>query len=286
MCRLRRNATYQDLHGDFEIGRTTAWDYDQPMVKFLAHAFGYPDEGDQEEFLAMLLEGTVCLIDGTLVPTLSWRHRRDLLPGKHRRHGVDIRLFVDLPGRLICASLAFPGSWHDMHCFREAGWVDMIAHAGGGRGIGNLGGRRAESVSHRGSGSAGEGVKNPDISILEILGVTGDHCPAVDPRRSRDQCVDRGDRVDSTLPSPLPGDRGGNRDDPLAEFLDDIAQPVLDDGRLPMVTSLEQVRDSLLDFSYGQRGQVHVARRGQGDPFCDAGVAPAFPGLGQDIGVQ
>ncbi|WP_239375589.1 hypothetical protein [Frankia sp. Cj5] len=63
---MRRNATYQDLHEDFEIGGTTAWDYDQPMVKFLAHAFGHPDEGDQEEFLTMLLEGTVCLIDGTL----------------------------------------------------------------------------------------------------------------------------------------------------------------------------------------------------------------------------
>ncbi len=65
------------------------------------------------------------------MPTLRWRHRKDLPSGKQRRYGVNIRRFVDLPGRLICASLAFPGSWHDMHCFREAGWVDMIAHASG-----------------------------------------------------------------------------------------------------------------------------------------------------------
>ncbi len=57
---------------------------------------------------------------------------------RKRRRQLRIQLFVDLHGRLICASLAFPDSWHDMHCFREAGWVDMIAHAGGGRGIGDL----------------------------------------------------------------------------------------------------------------------------------------------------
>jgi hypothetical protein len=139
LCRLRRNATYQDLHEDFDIGRTTAWDYYQPMVEFLAREFGYPDEEDQEKLLAMLLEGKVCLVDGTLVPTFNWKHRKDLLSGKHRRHGVNVQLFVDLHGRLICASLAFPGSWHDIHCFREAGWVGLAAHAGGGRGIGDLG---------------------------------------------------------------------------------------------------------------------------------------------------
>ncbi|WP_239395015.1 transposase family protein [Frankia sp. CiP3] len=57
---------------------------------------------------------------------------------RKRHRQLRIQLFVDLHGRLICASLAFPGSWHDMHCFHEAGWVDMIAHAGGGRGIGDL----------------------------------------------------------------------------------------------------------------------------------------------------
>ncbi|WP_239342393.1 transposase [Frankia sp. CiP3] len=148
LCRLRRNATYQDLHEDFEIGRTTAWEYDQTMVEFLAREFGYPDDEDREKLLAMVLEGTVCLIDGTLVPTFNWKHRTDLLSGKHRRHGVTIQLFVDLHGRLICASLAFPGSWHDIHCFREAGLVDVVAHAGGGRGIGDLGyGGEREAVS-------------------------------------------------------------------------------------------------------------------------------------------
>jgi hypothetical protein len=135
LSRLRRNATYQDLHEDFDIGRSTAWDYYQDMVDFLADTFGCTDE----KALRMLLEGKICLIDGTLVPTFNWKHRKDLLSGKHRRHGVNVQLFVDVHGRLIGASRAFPGSWHDIHCFREAGWVDLASHAGGGVGVGDLG---------------------------------------------------------------------------------------------------------------------------------------------------
>lgn len=135
LCRLRRNATYQDLHEDFDIGKTTAWDYHQDMVAFLAEVLGTDAQGS----LALLLEGKVCLVDGTLVPTFNWRHRKDLLSGKHRRNGVNIQLLVDVHGRLIGASRAFPGSWHDIHCFREAGWVDLITHAGGQIGIGDLG---------------------------------------------------------------------------------------------------------------------------------------------------
>ena len=42
-CRLRRNATYQDLHDDVGIGMTTAWDYHQTMVAVLADTFGCDD---------------------------------------------------------------------------------------------------------------------------------------------------------------------------------------------------------------------------------------------------
>jgi hypothetical protein len=87
----------------------------------------------------VLLEGRICLIDGTLVPTFGGKHRKDLFSGRHRRPGVNVQLFIDVHGRLIGASRAFPGSWHDIHCFREAGWVGLAAHAGGGVGIGDLG---------------------------------------------------------------------------------------------------------------------------------------------------
>nr|WP_326828409.1 transposase family protein [Parafrankia elaeagni] len=126
LCRLRRNATYQELAEDFGIGISTAWTYHQIMVTFLSDALGTTTEA-----LSRQVKGLVCLIDGTLIPTFAWHHRDDLLSGKHRRHGVNVQLAVDLHGRLLGASRAFPGSWHDVHCFREAGWTRVVHRSGG-----------------------------------------------------------------------------------------------------------------------------------------------------------
>lgn len=141
LCRLRRNATYQDLSEDFGVGRSTAWNYHQEMVGFLADALGCADDE-----LPTLVAGRVCLVDGTLIPTVAWRHRRDLKSGKHRRHGVNVQLLVDLHGRLLAASQAFPGSWHDVHCFRAAGWVRLVRQAGGA--LGDLGYQGESDVIH------------------------------------------------------------------------------------------------------------------------------------------
>lgn len=121
LCRLRRNATYNDLHEDFVISASTAWEYHQKIVAFLADILGTTDEE-----LPSLLAGRIVLVDGTLIPTFNWRHRDDLLSGKHRRKGVNAQLFVDVHGRIIAISRSFPGSWHDIHCLREAHWVDIL----------------------------------------------------------------------------------------------------------------------------------------------------------------
>lgn len=154
--RLRRNATYQDLHEDFGVGKTTAWAYHQQMVAFLADVL---DAGDHAE-LSVLVAGRVCLIDGTLVPTVHWRHRSNLRSGKHRRYGVNVQLLVDLHGRLLAASRAFPGSWHDVHCFREAGWVDLVRQSGGG--IGDLGYDGEPDVVHTPI------KKRPNIDLRDV----------------------------------------------------------------------------------------------------------------------
>jgi hypothetical protein len=118
LCRLRCHATYHDLSEDFNIGCTTAWDYHQPMVAFLADVLGCPDAD-----LSGLVAGKICVVDGALIPTVNWRHRKDLCAGKHRRYGVNIQLFVDLYGRLIGVSRAFPGGCTTCTASgRPAGW--------------------------------------------------------------------------------------------------------------------------------------------------------------------
>jgi hypothetical protein len=121
LCRLRRNATYNDLHEDFAVAASTAWAHHQTIVAFPAETLGTTDEE-----LPAPLTGKIVLVDGTLIPTFNWRHRNDLLSGKHRRTGMNVQLFVDVHGRIIAAGRAFPGSWHDIHCLREAGWVTLL----------------------------------------------------------------------------------------------------------------------------------------------------------------
>ena len=187
-------ATYQDLHEGFGVGTTTAWDYYQLMVAFLADTLG-------PAHLSVLVTGRVCLIDGTLVPTVNWRHRKDLRFGKHRRYGVNVQLLVDLQGRLLAASRAFPGSWHDVHCFREAGWVDLVRRSGGG--IGDLGYEGELDIMHTpikkrpnidlrgvngtstaaspGSGAVSRGASGTSRTGGLLLPATGLTCPASTP---------------------------------------------------------------------------------------------------------
>ena len=119
LARLRRNNTYQDLGEDFGVTHQTAWSNVQVIVAFLADVLACA----RQEDLSALVEDKVCLIDGLLIPTFQWRHRKDLLNEKHRRHGVNIQLFVDVHGRSIGASQAFPGSWHDRALLSGGGMV-------------------------------------------------------------------------------------------------------------------------------------------------------------------
>lgn len=127
LVRLRRNNTYQDLGEDFGVTHQTAWNNVQPIVAFLADVL----DCDEQEDLSALVEGKVCLVDGSLVAVSNWRHRTDLYSGQHRRYGMNIQVVVDLHGRVIMVSRAFPGSWHDMRCFTEAALAKLLEGAGG-----------------------------------------------------------------------------------------------------------------------------------------------------------
>ena len=86
LCRLRRTATYQDLPEDVGVGKTPVWPYHQQMVAFGADVL---DAADQAE-LSVLVAGRVCLVEGTLVPTVHWRHRHDLASDTQRRSSVNV----------------------------------------------------------------------------------------------------------------------------------------------------------------------------------------------------
>jgi DDE superfamily endonuclease len=140
LCWLRRNMTFQELGDDFGIGTSTAWSYAHGMAEFFAEALGCSAEDLTDQ-----VAGKVCLIDGTWVPTFHWRHRTDLYSGKHRQHGMNVQALVDVHGRLVATSTAYPGSRHDSWCFGQAGFAALVAGTGGG--VGDAGYQGCELVT-------------------------------------------------------------------------------------------------------------------------------------------
>ena len=126
LCWLRRNVTFEELGEDFGLGTTTAWEYAHGMAKFLAEVIGCPVES-----LRGQVAGKICLVDGTLIPTCNWRHRRDLHCGHRKRYGVTGQIISDVHGRVDACSKACPGSWHDKHCFDEADLAAILTSCGG-----------------------------------------------------------------------------------------------------------------------------------------------------------
>lgn len=125
LMRLRRNVTYAEMGEDFGMAASTAWTHVQQIADMLARLLAV----DVAE-LAESVKGKVCLVDGTLITTFNWHHRQDLFSGKHRKYGMNVQVIADLHGRVIGVSQGFPGSWHDMRCYTEAGWVALAEAAG------------------------------------------------------------------------------------------------------------------------------------------------------------
>lgn len=125
LVRLRRNVTFAELGADFGVSAATAWGYYQQVLGVLAAGLAV-----SVEELAESVAGKICLVDGTLVAVFNWRHRTDLFSGKHRRYGMNVQVVADIHGRILGVSRGFPGSWHDMRCFAQAG-LDRLAHIAG-----------------------------------------------------------------------------------------------------------------------------------------------------------
>ena len=66
------------------------------------------------------------IVDGTLLPTWSWRTMPELYSGKHKTTGVNVQVACDLTGRLAFISDPMPGRTHDAHALKETGLLDHI----------------------------------------------------------------------------------------------------------------------------------------------------------------
>ncbi|MFI5681804.1 transposase family protein [Streptomyces cellulosae] len=125
LAHLRAGHTYAQLAAGFGVGTTTAYRYVTEAVEPLA-------------VLAPSLADTVrtasvkayLILDGTLLPIDRIAADRPFYSGKHKKHGMNVRVIADPFGRLLWASPAMPGAVHDIRAAREHGIVGALAEAG------------------------------------------------------------------------------------------------------------------------------------------------------------
>ncbi|MFJ4341261.1 transposase family protein [Streptomyces sp. NPDC088915] len=69
------------------------------------------------------------ILDGTLLPTDRIAADTPYHSGKHKRHGMNVQVLTDPSGRLLWASPALPGSFHDLTAARTRGITGALAAA-------------------------------------------------------------------------------------------------------------------------------------------------------------
>lgn len=164
---IRHNAT-QEFLGDLRnasqptVSRTVGALV--PIVKAVLEEF-VPDAAQAIE----MVNGRVCLVDGTIVPCWSYADHNELWSRKHGTTGFNAQLLSLLDGSAVYISDPLPGKTHDAAAFAATPAADIIAHSGGG--IGDKGYQGCGMVTPRkkpphGKLVAWEKQFNADISSL------------------------------------------------------------------------------------------------------------------------
>ncbi|GAA2776459.1 hypothetical protein FHR33_004759 [Nonomuraea dietziae] len=122
---MRNGDTSARLAAGFSLGTTTAWRYVPESVDLLA---ALSDDVHAAVTRAAQLASTI--LDGTLIPIDRLADQRPYYSGKHKQHGMNVRLLADLAGRLVWASPPLPGAVHDVTAARTVGLIDALTGAG------------------------------------------------------------------------------------------------------------------------------------------------------------
>ncbi|GAA2248994.1 IS5/IS1182 family transposase [Streptomyces atrovirens] len=125
LAHLRVGHTYAQLAAGSGVGTTTAYRYVTEAVELLAALA--PSLADAVRTASVK---AFVILDGTLLPIDRIAADRPFYSGKHKKHGMNVQVIADPPGRLLWASPALPGAVHDVRAAREHGIVDALAEAG------------------------------------------------------------------------------------------------------------------------------------------------------------
>lgn len=118
---LRRNRVQEELAETFSVSQPTISRAISVMTPILGKTLGgyVPAAEDLDEH-------TQYIVDGTLLPCWSWRHRPTLYSGNHQTTGMKIQLACTLKGRLAWISDPTEGNRHDSYCLHESGVLHTL----------------------------------------------------------------------------------------------------------------------------------------------------------------
>jgi hypothetical protein len=140
---LRHNGTQEFLGDMRDISQPTVSRYVSdliPVVKAVLEEF-VPTAADAIE----MVDGRVCLIDGTITPCWSYAEHKELWSRKHGTTGFNTQLVCLLNGEAIYISEPLPGSTHDSVAFTDTAAAGIVRNSGGG--IGDKGYQGCEGIA-------------------------------------------------------------------------------------------------------------------------------------------
>ena len=116
-----------------------------------------------------MVQGRVCLVDGTITPCWSYDDHDELWSRKHGTTGFNAQLICLLDGYAVYISDPLPGCTHDAKAFTTTPVVEIVEKSGGG--IGDKGYQGCGIVTPRktppgGELSKGDKANNAVISAL------------------------------------------------------------------------------------------------------------------------
>jgi DDE superfamily endonuclease len=116
-----------------------------------------------------IVNGRVCLVDGTITPCWSYADHHELWSRKHGTTGFNAQLICLLDGYAVYISDPLPGSTHDATAFTTTPVAEIVAKSGGE--IGDKGYQGCGIVTPRKTPPGGELSKGDKANNAVISGL-------------------------------------------------------------------------------------------------------------------
>jgi hypothetical protein len=166
---LRHNGT-QEFLGDLrDISQSTVSRIVTTLVPIVKSVLAEFVPNVQEAI--EMVNGRVCLVDGTITPCWSYDDHDELWSRKHGTTGFNAQLICLLSGDAIYVSDPLPGCTHDAKAFTTTPAAEIVGKSGGG--IGDKGYQGCDIVIPRKTPPGGELSRGGQSKQRRDLGAAG-----------------------------------------------------------------------------------------------------------------